>query len=297
MFEGHCDTEILLKGYIYWGYDVVTKLNGVFSFVIWDSKKEELFVVRDQFGIKPLYYTVSDDNFIFSSEIKAILAHPHVEACLDATSICELFGIGPAHTPGTTVFKNIHELKPAHYAVINKSGVHFEKYWELISKPHTDSFDETCEKVKYLLDDSIQKQLVSDVPLCLMLSGGLDSSIITAYASNHCKKNGLPPLDTYSIDYVDNDKNFVKNDFQPNSDNYYIDIMRKTFNTNHHSIVIDTPELADALKDALIARDVPGMADVDSSLLLFCKHIKKDRAVAISGECSDEIFAGYPWFN
>lgn len=189
MFDGHSDTEILLKGYIYWGYDIVNKLNGIFAFAIWDSKKEELFLARDQFGIKPLYYTITDDNFIFSSEIKALLAHPHVEACLDETSICELFGIGPAHTPGTTAFKKIYEIKPAHYGILNKSGVHFERYWELISKPHTDSFDETCEKIKYLLDDSIQKQLVSDVPLCLMLSGGLDSSIITAYASNHCKKN------------------------------------------------------------------------------------------------------------
>lgn len=197
---------------------------------------------------------------------------------------------------GTSVFKNIYEIKPAHFAIVNQSGVHFEKYWELVSRPHTDNFNQTCEKVKYLLDDAIQRQLVSDVPLCLMLSGGLDSSIITAYASNYCKKKGLPPLDTYSIDYVDNDKNFVKSDFQPNSDNYYIDIMKKTFNTKHHNIVIDTPELADCLKDAVIARDTPGMADVDSSLLLFCKHIKNDATVVLSGECSDEIFAGYPWF-
>lgn len=197
---------------------------------------------------------------------------------------------------GTSVFKKIFELKPAHFAIVNKHSIHFEKYWELKSTPHLDNFNETCEKLKFLLDDAISRQLVSDVPLCLMLSGGLDSSIITAYASNYCKKNNLPNLNTYSIDYVDNDKNFVKSDFQPNSDNYYIDIMKNAFNTNHHNIIIDTPELAGALKDAVIARDTPGMADVDSSLLLFCKHIKKDATVVLSGECSDEIFAGYPWF-
>ena len=164
------------------------------------------------------------------------------------------------------------------------------------SKPHTDDFNKTCYKIKHLLNDAISRQLVSDVPLCAMLSGGLDSSIITAFASNYYKRNNLPTLDTYSIDYIDNDKNFVKSDFQPNSDNYYINIMKNSFNTNHHEIVIDTPELANALEDAMIARDFPGMADVDSSFLLFCKHIKAGATVALSGECSDEIFGGYPWF-
>lgn len=158
-FDGHSDTEVLLKSYIYWGYDVVNKLNGIFAFAIWDNKKQELFLARDHFGIKPLYYTISDDNFIFSSEIKAILKHPHVEAKIDSTSICELFGVGPAHTPGTSVFKNIYEIKPAHFAVINQSGIHFEKYWELVSRPHTDNFNQTCEKVKYLLDDAIRKTI------------------------------------------------------------------------------------------------------------------------------------------
>ncbi len=198
--------------------------------------------------------------------------------------------------PGTTIFNNIYEVKPAHFAIFNKNGLHITKYWELKSKEHTDNFEETCNKVQKLLNDAIDRQLVSDVPLCCLLSGGLDSSIITAYASRYYQKNGLPPLDTYSIDYVDNDKNFVKSDFQPNSDKHYIDIMKDTFHTNHHEVVIDTPELAKALEDAMIARDFPGMADVDSSLLLFCKYVKKGATVALSGECADEIFGGYPWF-
>lgn len=162
--------------------------------------------------------------------------------------------------------------------------------------PHTDSFGTTCDKVRFLLEDSIRRQLVSDVPLCTFLSGGLDSSIITLYAANYCKEKGLPPLNTYSVDYVDNDKNFIKTDFQPNSDNYFISLMQKKLNTNHHNIILDTPELADALEDAMIARDYPGMADVDSSLLLFCKNVKRDATVTLTGECSDEIFGGYPWF-
>ena len=295
-FSGHCDTEVLLKSFIHYGYDVVNKLNGIYAFAIWNSKKQELFLARDHFGVKPLFYTQFDDSLIFASEIKAIFEYPGIEKVVDSEGICELFGIGPSHTPGTTVFKNIFELKPAHFAIYNKSGLHIEKYWQLESKEHTDNFDATCDHLRYLLEDTINRQLVSDVPLCTFLSGGLDSSIITAFASNYCEKNDLPPLNTFSVDYVDNDKNFVKSDFQPNSDNYYINLMVDKFHTNHRAIVLDTPELADALEDAMIARDTPGMADVDSSLLLFCKNVKPFATVSLTGECADEIFGGYPWF-
>ena len=292
----HSDTEILLKSYIFYGNDVVNHLNGIFSFAIWNSKKEELFIARDHFGVKPLFYTMRNNSFIFASEIKAIFQYPGVERILDSQGISELFGIGPAHTPGLTVFYNIFELKPAHFAIFNKSGLHIERYWKLESKPHPDNFAKTCETIDFLLKDSIERQLISDVPLCTFLSGGLDSSIITKYASDYCYKTGLPPLDTYSIDYVDNDKNFVKSDFQPNSDNYYINLMVNKLHTKHHSIVIDTPELAEYLEDAMIARDMPGMADIDSSLLLFCKNVKPTATVSLTGECADEIFGGYPWF-
>ncbi len=295
-FKGYCDTEVILKAFIYFGSDIVKRFNGIFSFAIWNEAKQELFLARDHFGIKPLYYTIIEDNLIFASEVKALIKHPLVELKIDKQGIGELLGVGPAHTPGTSVFKDIFEIKPAHFAIYNKSGLHLEEYWKLESKPHTDDFESTCKSVHYLLEDAIKRQLVADVPLCAMLSGGLDSSIITAYISNYYKENNLPKLDTYSVDYVDNDKNFVKSDFQPNSDNYYIDIMLKHFDTNHHRIVIDTPELAIALEDAMLARDFPGMADVDSSMLLFCKNIKQGATVAVSGECSDEIFAGYPWF-
>ena len=295
-FVTHSDTEVLLKSFIYYGKDVVKYLNGMFSFAIWNNKKQELFIARDHFGIKPLYYTFTNDSLIFSSELKAIFKYPGIEKILDSQGISELLGIGPSHTPGTTIFKNIFELKPAHFAIYNKNEFYIENYWKLKSKPHTENLEMTCEHLEFLLEDSITRQLVSDVPLCTFLSGGLDSSIITKYASDFCKMQGLQDLSTYSIDYVDNDKNFIKSDFQPNSDNYYINLMTNKFNTLHHHIVIDTPELADYLKDALIARDMPGMADIDSSLLLFCKYVKPTATVALTGECADEIFGGYPWF-
>ena len=294
--QGHSDTEILLKSYIYYGNDVVKHLNGIFAFAIWDTQKNQIFLARDHLGVKPLFYTIIDKTLVFSSEIKGLLEYPGVKKVLDSQGISELFGIGPAHTPGLSVFKDIFEIKPAHFAIYNHSGLHLEQYWKLISKEHIDSLGQTCEHLKFLLNDSITKQLVSDVPLCTFLSGGLDSSIITKFASDYYEANLMPPLDTYSIDYVDNDKNFVKSDFQPNSDNFYIDLVQKNLKTNHHKIIIDTPELADALEDAMVARDVPGMADIDSSLLLFCKNVKKEKTVALTGECADEIFGGYPWF-
>ena len=295
-FDSYSDTEVLLKSFIFWKYDVVKKLNGIFSFAIWNSKKNELFLARDHFGVKPLFYTIYNNTLVFASEIKALFKYPGIEAKLDEQSIAELFGIGPARTAGLGIFKNIYEIKPAHFGIFNENGLHIERYWKLESKVHTDNLGKTCDNVRFLLEDSISRQLVSDVPLCTFLSGGLDSSIITLYASKYCKKHNLPPLNTYSVDYVDNDKNFVKTDFQPNSDNYYINLMTEKLNTNHHTVILDTPELASALEDAMIARDFPGMADVDSSLLLFCKNVKQNATVSLTGECADEIFGGYPWF-
>ena len=295
-FEGHSDTEVLLKAFIYYGYNVVNHLNGIFAFAIWNEGKRELFLARDHFAVKPLFYSIKDNQLIFASEIKALFEYPSIYPRIDKEGISELFGIGPAHTPGLGVFKGIEELKPANYMVFNRSGIKIREYWKLKSKVHTDDFETTCNTVKNLLTDSIERQLVSDVPLCTFLSGGLDSSIITLYTANYCKKNNLPMVETYSVDYVDNDKNFQKTDFQPNSDNDYISLVTNQLGIKHNTILLDTPELAEYLKEAMIARDLPGMADVDSSLLLFCKKVKENATVAIMGECADEIFGGYPWF-
>ena len=295
-FEGHCDTEVLLKAFIYYGYNVVNHLNGIFAFAIWNEGKKELFLARDHFGVKPLFYSIKDNQLIFASEIKALFEYPSIYPKIDGQGIAELFGIGPAHTPGVGVFKGIEELKPANYLVFNRSGMRIKEYWKLKSRMHTDDFATTCSTVKELLTDAIERQLVSDVPLCTFLSGGLDSSIITLYSANYCRKHDLPMINTYSVDYVDNDKNFQKTDFQPNSDSDYINLITNKLGTKYHTIYLDTPELADSLKEAMIARDLPGMADVDSSLLLFCKEVKKEATVSIMGECADEIFGGYPWF-
>jgi asparagine synthase (glutamine-hydrolysing) len=289
------DTEMVLKGYMLWGTDVVYHLNGIFAFAIWDENMNRLFLVRDRFGVKPLFYTMVNNNFVFGSEIKALLKFPEVKHEIDEFGISQIFGLGPARIPGSGVFKNIYELGSGKFMLYTIDGMRIEEYWKLENKEHIDDEKTTISNVRDILMNAIKHQLISDVPLGTMLSGGLDSSIVTAAASI-AYRNNTSPLKTFSVDYVHNDKNFVKSDFQPNSDNEYIKMMKDKYNLDHKFIVLDTDGLVDTLREAMIARDLPGMADVDSSLYLFCKEMKKDVTVALSGEYADEVFGGYPWF-
>ncbi|NGQ97469.1 asparagine synthase (glutamine-hydrolyzing) [Brevibacillus sp. SYP-B805] len=295
-FGSHSDTEVLLTSYIEWGVDCLERFNGIFAFAIWDERKQRLFLARDRTGVKPLFYAVRGSRFLFASELKALLAHPSVEPVIDREGLAEIFAIGPARTPGHGVFRGIAEIRPGHYATVDPSGVALRTYWSLTSAPHTDDLETTIETVRTLVLDSIERQLVSDVPIATLLSGGLDSSTITAVAARVFQREGRGRLHTYSIDYKGNDKHFRPNDFQPNADAPWIRRMSAYLGTEHHAIEVDTPELVEALKTAVIARDLPGMTDVDASLYLFCREIKKETTVVLSGECADEVFGGYPWF-
>lgn len=296
-FRGHSDTEVLLVSYIEWGQKCVDKLNGIFAFAIWDSIDKTLFLARDRFGVKPLFYTQCDSSFIFGSELKAVLRNPNVKAELDEDGLAEIFALGPSRTPGNGVFKDIYELEPGYRMLVSSQGIKKSEYFSLVSMPHEDSFEKTKETVRELVLDTIERQLVSDVPIATFLSGGLDSSIISAVAANHFKNKGMGQLHTYSIDYVDNDLYFKPSLFQPNPDAPWVQLMSERFETRHHYYKIDTPQLVTALEGALEARDLPGMADIDSSLWLFCREIKKEHVVSLSGECADEVFGGYPWFH
>lgn len=297
VLSSYSDTEVVLVSYLEWGPACVEKFNGIYAFGIWNDQAESLFLARDRMGVKPLFYTQRGESFIFGSELKALLAHPKVPAIIDDEGLAEIFGLGPARTPGNGVFKGIKELRPGCWLRYSRDGVRIQRYWQLESKPHEDDLETTTLKVRKLVEDTIQRQLVSDVPVCTFLSGGLDSSIISTVAANTYREKGLPSPATYSIDYIGNDRYFRISDFQPNSDHYWADRMADFLQTDHHWIYIDTPQLAAALKDAVKARDLPGMADVDSSLFLFCREIKKGATVALSGECADEVFGGYPWFH
>ncbi|MCQ6265481.1 asparagine synthase (glutamine-hydrolyzing) [Fictibacillus sp. WQ 8-8] len=296
-FEGHSDTEVLLISYIEWGESCIDHFNGIFAFAIWDSQKEKLFLARDRLGVKPLFYSIAGGRLLFGSELKAILAHPDVKAELESEGLQEVFGLGPSRTPGHGVFKGVSELRPGHALTFDRNGQRLWRYWNVKSERHPHSLEETISNVRELVVDAVQRQLVADVPVSTFLSGGLDSSVISAIAAEHFKSENRGRLHTFSIDYVDNDKYFKVSDFQPNADGPFIQKMVEAKGSVHHNCVIDTELLVNHLRESVAVRDLPGMADVDSSLLWFCRLIKDHSTVALSGECADEIFGGYPWFH
>ena len=295
-FLGHSDTEVLLHAYAQWGEGCLPRLNGIFAFAVWERFRGRLFLARDRMGVKPLFYLHREETLVFASEIKTILACPGVNAQLDAEGAAEVLLLGPGRTPGCGVFRNIRELEPGCCAYFEAGNLSVKRYWKLQDREHRESLEETAEQVRFLVTDAIRRQMVSDVPIGTFLSGGLDSSLITAVCAGEMGRKGQQ-LHTFSVDYEDNDRYFTPNKFQPNADGYYIRKMQETLNTRHHWCVLSPEALVAELENATLARDLPGMADVDFSLLAFCRQIKNHVTVALSGECADEIFGGYPWYR
>ena len=296
VFDTSSDTEVLLKCYIQYGPDCAEKLNGIYAFAVDDEKRNCCCLCRDRFGVKPLFYSVCGDRLVFGSEIKALFKYPGIKPVINRQGLCEVLGIGPARTEGVGVFKGINEIKTGCYGIYSKDGFSEHTYFKLTSHEHEDSYEDTVKKVRCLVSDTVERQLVSDVPLCTFLSGGLDSSIITALAAQAYRDSGKT-LSTYSFDFTGNDKYFKPTVFQPDADKPFAQKMVDFCRTNHTYLECGNTKLADCLYDAVDAKDLPGMADVDSSLLYFCSLVKKKHVVAVSGECADEIFGGYPWFH
>ena len=292
-FIGHSDTEVLLHGYAQWGEAVVEKCNGIFAFAVWEEKKKSLFLARDRIGVKPLFYTRKDGVFLFASEIKTLLAHPSVEAELDGEGAAQILLMSPGRLPGSGVFRGIYEIEPGCCGRYEAGMLTLRRYWYLQDREHRDSFEETAEKVGFLVTDAIRRQMVADVPVGTFLSGGLDSSLISAVGAGM----GEGRLKTFSVGYRDQSRYFRSNKFQPESDDSYIRLMADALDTDHTGVILTPEQLEAELENATYARDLPGMGDVDFSLLAFCREIRKDVKVALSGECADEIFGGYPWYR
>lgn len=286
------DTELVLQAWLQWGEDCCTRFNGIFAFAVWDSSRRKLFLARDPMGVKPLFFARRSQTLIFGSELKALLAHPLVEPELDRDGIYQLFFLGPGRAPGSGVFRDVQELLPGQCGCFDEQGLHLRQYFQLTDGDCEESFEDCAEHVRWLLTDAVRRQLVSDVPVCSFLSGGLDSSILSALAARE-----QPDWQTFSVDYQDNDRYFTPGKFQPNADNDYIALMTGHLQSQHHRVVLQPEPLADALYEATEARDLPGMADVDASLLLLCREMKQRATVGLSGECADELFGGYPWFR
>ncbi len=291
-FRGHSDTEVVLRAYEVWGERCAERFNGIFAFAVYEKDKQRLFLARDPMGVKPLFFALRGNSLLFASDLKTLMLHPLVKAEITRQGLYDLVLLGPGRTPGQGIFRDVQEILPGQMGYFGRDGWKPKQYWCLKDAPCMESFEEAAEQTRFLVTDAIRRQLVSDVPLCTLLSGGLDSSIISAVAAREKEE-----LHTFSVDYRDNDRYFQPGKFQPNADDHYIQIMKDHIGSHHTTVVLDTPELAEAVFAAADARDLPGMGDVDSSMLLLCKHIRQSHTVALSGECADEIFGGYPWYR
>lgn len=294
-FETACDTEVVLYAYLAYGSGCARCLNGIFAFAVWDEARQSVYLCRDRLGVKPLFYAQSSTTFLLGSEIKSLLAHPGVEPVVDFRGLWQLLYLSPISLLDSGIFRDIHQVMPGYHGYYSRDGLKLEPYWRLEARPCTDSREEILEHTRFLVSDAIKRQLVSDVPLCTFLSGGLDSSVITAAAAREYEKRGMQ-LGTYSFEYEGNKRYFHSTLFQPQGDDEYAVYLADILGTDHEVLTACTAEVAGALPASVSARDFPGQADIDSSLLCFCRMVKKRHTVALSGECSDEIFGGYPWF-
>ncbi len=296
-FEGESAAELILAAYLRGGEDCLHELNGSFAFLLWDGGHRIAFAARDAFGTRPLFYAPVDGGLLLASEMKGLFAHPQCVPELDVDGLREVLGIGPGRTPGNGVFRGVHELEPGECLRIDGDGIRPRTWYALEAREHADSLEETVEQVRALLFASIRRWWPEQSDACSLLSGGVDSSILTAATSNLSKETAHARIATYSFDYVDNAAHFRATSFQPESDAPYVEKVRAHCGTVHKVLLCDTENLVDALLPAMRARDLPGMADVDASLLYFCGQLAKSQRIAFSGECADEVFGGYPWFH
>lgn len=291
--NSNTDISVLLELYSTYTEKCLDMLDGNYSFVIFSKEDNSILLVRDRLGVKPIYYTSLNDAFIFSTRIKCLLGYPGVTPKVGKDEICELLGLGPEHTPGKTFFKDIFEVPAGNFLYVYNFDVSLVKYWDLQTYSSKDNIYTCINNTKNIVEKSLENDITGSGNLCTMLSGGLDSSILTYLTKNKINTK----LSTFSINFENNDKDFIANEYQPTKDSDFIKIMQSYINTSHINLTFSNKELFDALKDVVLCRDSPGMGDVDSSMYLFCKKIKEyGFDTAISGECSDEIFGGYPWY-
>lgn len=292
---GTSHQELVLHSYAQWGAECVQHLSGSFAFAIWDEGEKQLFLARDQMGTQTLFYTVYQGALLFASELKTILSYPGFPAAIDRMGAAELLLIGPGRTPGCGVFRGICELEPGCRAIWKKGKIQTERYWKLTDGPHTLDFEQTSQQIRLLVTDAIGQQMEPE-HMGAFLSGGLDSSIVCSVCAEVLAQQGRK-LDTFSVDYRNNDRYFTPGKFQPTSDSDFMGILEQALHTNAHRIILTSEQLEQGIEDAVIARDLPGMGDVDISLLQFSREIRKYVSVILSGECADELFGGYPWYR
>lgn len=296
-FVTRSDTEVLLHSYLQWGRDCVRHLNGMFAFGLWDGRRQELLLARDRLGVKPLYYAVQPDGVLFGSEPKAILAHPEFRAEIDAEGLAELFSQIGTKTPGHGIYRGLAELRPGTIAVAGRDGLRTSAYWALESVPHTDGLIATAQTVRELLADIVHRQTVADVPLCSLLSGGLDSSVVSALAAGSLGRRDRAKLATFSVDFVGSADSFQPDQLRPSHDEPYARAAAEYIGARHSTVVLSAEDLVTTQWAPLAAHDLPTMGDMWTSIYLLFREIRQQSTVALSGEAADEVFGGYPWYH
>ncbi|MCX4406098.1 MULTISPECIES: asparagine synthase (glutamine-hydrolyzing) [unclassified Streptomyces] len=296
-FRTNSDTEVVLHGYAEWGEHVAEQLDGMFAFAVWDEGEQKLVMVRDRLGVKPLYYQSTHSGVLFGSEPKALLAHPSVAPLVDSDGLREIFAF--THAPNWTLWKGMRQVTPGTVVTVGRAGVRERVYWRLASTAHDDNRHESIDRVRDLLDRAVRRQLVSDVPLGVLLSGGLDSSAITGLAAEALAERG-EKLRTFSVGFTGQEEQFEPDDLRATSDGPFVRDVVRQVRPEHHDIVLDSTELSDpSLRRRVItARDSPaGLGDMDLSLYLLFKAVRAHSTVVLSGEAADELFGGYRWFH
>ncbi|MBE1536761.1 asparagine synthase (glutamine-hydrolyzing) [Actinomadura algeriensis] len=289
-FATRSDTEVLLTAYLQWGADLVTRLNGMYAFAIWDERARRLLLVRDRLGIKPLYYAGLGDGIVFGSEPKALLAHPEMKAEVDLEGLAELLAVPRARTPGHAVYRGMREVRPGCVVVADASGCRESRYWQVEARPHTKDFGATTADVRSLLTDIVERQLVADVPVGTLLSGGIDSSAITAMAAREFAGR----LTSYSVS-VPAPARPGSDLWRPSPDEPYARLVAERLGIEHSVVEVGTDGLVEDVDRGLRARDLPGWGDLDVSMYHLFRGVRANCTVALSGESADEMFGGYTW--
>ncbi|GGN47922.1 asparagine synthetase B [Streptomyces albiflavescens] len=295
-FSTDSDTEVVLRGYLEWGEQLPGRLNGMYAFAVWDGRHDKLVMIRDRMGIKPFYYYPTPDGVLFGSEPKAILANPLARARVRLDGLRELFAL--VKTPRHAIWDGMHEVESGTVVTVDRSGLRRHVYWRLETRPHTDDRDASIATVRSLLDDIVRRQLVADVPRCTLLSGGLDSSAMTALAARQLAEHG-EKVRSFAVDFVGQADHFVADELRGTPDTPFVHDVARASRTDHQDIVLDSHALADPdVRAKMIrARDLPmGFGDMDASLYLLFRAIREHSTVALSGESADEVFGGYLQF-
>ncbi|WP_405010874.1 asparagine synthase (glutamine-hydrolyzing) [Kitasatospora sp. NBC_01539] len=296
VFRTRSDTEVVLRAHLQWGRDAPRRFNGIFAYALWDTRAEELLLVRDHLGIKPLYWHAHRSGVLFGSEPKAVLANPLLPAELDAEGVAELFALPAAPSAGHGLFRGLHEVRPGHLVSVTRHATREVRYWALESRPHEDSEEATRARVRELLADAVDRQLVSDVPLCTLLSGGVDSSAVTALAAAARERAGHGKITSFSVDFPGS-ADRTPDAWRTSLDAPYVQAAAEHIGTLHTSVLVPDDDLLDARDAVLRARDRPGWGEMDASLHLLFREVRRRSTVALSGEAADEIFGGYPYFH